>query len=276
LGSIYSFIQEGLSLLKSAPGPQEILKRWLDISSATESKLENPDTLLNNLGERVDIYDLMMLDDRVNFGVNLKKRLILAVPYGVVPGTEEDKDIEIADEVKQMLGITAEGGASKYEHDYTYTFLRTLDSALDGMVYGYRVCEKIYRAQDGKIYPYNLKFKPSKYFDFDYDKYANFDTLYVGRNYGSDTKIQGIKKIKDKFIIFTYPYAKDGNMYGDSDLREIYEQFRSKKHICRARNIHLQNWGSPMPEVVYDTQSTTAAEKEDMKELLDKFQQQLY
>jgi SPP1 gp7 family putative phage head morphogenesis protein len=77
-------------------------------------------------------------------------------------------------------------------------------------------------------------------------------------------------------MLFIYPYPKDGNFYGESDFSEIYEQWRAKKQIFRFRNIHLQNYGSPIPIVTYDKERCTPTEINNVEDMLDNWQDQYY
>lgn len=259
---------------KSSSGLQkERIERDLDLFSGRESPQENPDTLLEDLGENLDFYDKMLNDDRIKLCAEIKKRLILAVPFSIVPPTEDQKDIEIAEEISNQLAVH---GESTYPHEYGYSFTSVLDNALDGMFYGYKVAEKVFKIFEDKLYIHNIKFKHSEYFDFDYDDHGNLDKLLIGKDYGKDTEITPIKKINEKFLLFIYPYPKDGNFYGDSDLKELYFQFRSKDHVSKARNVHLEKWGSPIPEIIYDKRTVTPQEKLNMQEILDNFQSTQY
>ena len=252
----------------------QILEKALDRAAGIETQQENPDKLLLDLGKQLDLYDVILLDDRVNFSHNLKKRLILSVPFSIISASDDPKDEEIAESVRQAFGIEEQ---SIYEHDFIYSFINMLDNGLDAMVYGNKCAEIVWKlAPDDKIFPYNFKYKHSQFFDFDYDKFANFNKLVIGRRFGEQRDIEPIEKIKQKFLIWVYPYAKDGNMYGDSDLREVYELYRAKKHIFRQRNIHLQGWGTPIPEIIYDIDKTTAGEVDELKRLLNNWQDNFY
>lgn len=252
---------------------KEIVTKDLDRISGREIPEENPDRLLTDLGKDLELYDKIFEDDRVNFSINLKKRLILSIPHRIVPASEEEKDLEIAQEIRDQLGMN---GSLKYEHEVGFSFINFLDNALDAMGYGYKVVEKVFRPQEGKIVLYNLKHRHSQYFDFDYDVYGNLEKLLIGRDYGKDLTIEPAEKIKQNFMLFIYPYPKDGNFYGDSDFKEIYEQYRAKKQIFRFRNIHLQNYGSPIPIVTYDKKTTATSEINEMQDFLDNLQDQYY
>lgn len=231
---------------------------------------ENPDSLLSDKGDKeLAIYDMMMLDDRVSMAINLKKRLALSVPANLTPASEDERDIEIANEVESQLKIN---GESTYTHDCGYSFWSSIDNMMDALSYGFKVAEKIWEIDGDRVYLKNLKFKHSKFYDFEYDEYANINKLLIGHNYGYDTTIESREKIYSKFLICTYPYVKDGNFYGNSELMPIYNKFRSKTHIQKQRDIALEKWGSPVPEAIYDANKMSPAEKNALQDLMENFQ----
>ena len=200
------------NILSKFKSTKEIVRKDLDYDSGSEIREENPDDLVRDKGDLdYSIFDEMLLDDRVSMAMDLKKRLTLSVPADVIPASEDEKDIEIADEIKEQLGLTKN---SKYQHTFGYSFWGWLDNLMDAMSYGYKVGEKVFQRDGSRIYLENVKFKHSKYFNFEYDEYGNLQTLIIGKNYGSRENISPINKVTDKFIVGTYPYPKDGNFYG--------------------------------------------------------------
>lgn len=256
----------------------ELPKTDRDESSGLIVRKENPDVLLRDLPTNIEIYDEMLEDDRIKFSLNLKKRLILAVNADILPASNDEKDKEIAEEVENQLKIKK---TSKYEHNFNYSFWNMLDNGLDAMAYGFKVAEKVFKIPEQNnpnnfIVLNNLKYRHSDQFDFDYDPEGNLDNVILGRRTSDEVETKGIENIKHRYLIFTYPYAKDGNQYGDSDLREIYRQFRSKQHIQKQRDIYLEKYGTPIPEIIYDTKKTNPAEKIAIEELLQNFQEGSY
>lgn len=253
---------------------KDIFRKELELASGLEIQQENPDTLLRDTGDReLAIYDLMLLDDRVSMAINLKKRLALSVPAAIVPASEDEKDIEIATEIENQLKVN---GESVYKHEAGYSFWSSVDNMMDALSYGFKVAEKIWKIDDAKLVLNNLKFKHSRFYDFDYDEFANINKLLIGKNYGYSTEIESEEKIYSKFMICTYPYVKDGNFYGNSELMPIYDKWRSKKHIQKQRDITLEKWGSPIPEAIYDASKMSSSEKNSLQDLLDNWQEGTY
>lgn len=262
-----------LRLFKDESIQQDIVKKSLDRWAGLETEEQNPDRLLNETGRNITLYDSMLMDDRIDFALQLKKRMILANTYKVEPVSEDEKDVAIAEDVSAMLGITD----GKYPHDLGYSFGAFIDNALDAMVYGFKVAEKIFRySPDGKLYTFSLRHRHSLIYDFNYDEYGGLSKLLIGNTIGGVTTIEGVDKISEKFMIFTYPYVYDGNFYGESDLMTVFEQWRAKRHIFRSRNRFLEAWGMPIPEVVYDSDTTSSTEKGEIQKMLKNFQENMY
>jgi hypothetical protein len=250
---------------------KQIFEKSLEYASGMEVEQENPDQLIRDKGNRdLDIYDCMLLDDRVKMAINLKKRLALSVKANIIPASDDEKDIEIAQEVENQLKVN---GESSYTHESGYSFWSSIDNMMDAIPYGYKVSEKVWKIVDGKIVLNNLKFKHSRFYNFDYDEFANLDKLIVGKNYGTIATLDGKDKIYDKFMLCTYPYVKDGNFYGESLLMSIYNAYRSKLHVQKQRDVTLEKWGSPVPEAIYDAQKMTVGEKSALDDLLENFQE---
>ena len=220
----------------------------------------------------------MARDDTIKSTIELKKRLVLSVNADVVPASDSKEDRNIAEFIEWML-----------YNAFQIKFWDTLDNYLDAMIYGFKVGEIVWDSaasaekkhiavpseyQDKWIVT-NIKHKHSVFFDFDYDKYGNLDKLYIGRNYGDDTIIEK-KDLYQKFLIFVYPYVKDGNWYGDSDLKELYTNWYAKWHIFRFRNMWLEKWGNPIPEVRYDKTKLSENEKSDLEDMMKNFQDSMY
>ena len=252
---------------------KKILKKTLDYSSGLEYQLENPDSLLTNKGKDLTFYDTMMLDDKIKGTIELKKKMCLAVPWSIKPGTDEDSDQEIADEIKRQFDTLA---TSTVNPRYSkIQFNNVLDNLLDSMIYGFKIGEKRFVLENGFIALKNVHFMHSIFYDFGYDEWGEWDKLRIGYRYGETTEIKG-QEMFDKFLIMVWPYIKDGNMYGDSDLREVYTQYYAKQYIYKFRNIFLQNFGMPLPEVIYDTEATDASEINDMENMLKNLQENLF
>jgi hypothetical protein len=224
-----------------------------------------------------------MTDDKIKSSIELKKRLVLSSAGDIIPASEDKQDIEIAEFCKWQFDNTS------------IPFNDLLDNFLDGMVYGFKVGEIIWENEEtaaekliivppeymGKWWVGNIKHKHSLFFDFQYDTFGNVEALLIGKNYGWDVSKGGKgyidgEELKNKFLLFIYPYPKDGNYYGDSDLKEIYTQWYAKFQIFRFRNMYLEKFGMPIPEAVYDVSKMKANEVTELKDLMKNFQDSMY
>lgn len=278
---LQSYLQPFLNLFKdnipTKPPTEEILKKDLDYSSGMESELENPDSLLENKSKDLRFYDTLVSDDKVKSCIELKKRLVLSPQGDVIPASEEDEDVKIAGFIKWNF------------ENLRINWYDILDNFLDAMVYGFKVGEIVWTNQErmekagrripdeykGKWYVENIKHKHSVFFDFKYDDYGNVEAIYIGKDFGDDTVVEG-EELYNKFLIFSYPYPKDGNYYGDSDLKEVYPQWYAKFNIFRFRNMYLERYGMPIPEIIYNQATTKASEKSDLNLILKNFQENMY
>ncbi len=236
----------------------------LDISAGIEAPMINPDKFLEDKNEDLTVYDTMIkTDDTINGAINLKKKLILNVDNSVIPASEEKEDIEKADFVRENMDALKNP-----------TFKDCLDNMLDAMYYGFKCAEMVWK-NDGMLRWGKWKFMHPIYFDFEYDDFKNLKSVKVGRNFGREAPVTP-KEFDQKFLYFVWPYLKDGNYYGQSDLSAAYIQYYAKTHIYHYRNVYLQNYGYPMPIVKYDADKMKSGELVDLKKLLDNFQDKSY
>jgi len=249
-----------------SPIQKQILNRALEEAAGLEMPLRNPDALLDEKSETLRLYDTMMLDDRIKFSIDLKKALVLHVPSHTQPASDEDKDKEIAQAFEDNLaGLKLP------------TWYDTLHNLLDGMVYGHKEGEIIW-GQDKKTGRWvweQLKFQHPIMFDFKYDEHKNLDYVAYGSYFGNDTQIPA-DEFFSKFLYYVNPYLKDTNYYGDSDLREVYFDWWSKFKIKRNRNVFLQGYGMPIPEINYVASEMTTTEISELDSMFQNWQESMY
>jgi len=249
--------------LKEKQG-SEILNRENVLAAGLEYDFRNPDTLLEDKNFDLTIYDRMLLDDRVKFVFELKKMMALNISHSVIAASEEDKDIEIAEFVQ-----------TNFDRLEMPTFDGILDNLLDSIAYGFKCGEVILEQYEGKWVWDKIKFQHPILFDFEYDDQDNLENVRYGYYYGDETKIP-VKEFNEKFIIMVYPYLKDGNWYGDSELKEIYFEWWSKYNIKRWRNEFIQGRGKPVPHIIIDSAKITDDEKNEVKDMFENWQDNMY
>ena len=256
------FFKPLLNILKKSN--KTIVPKELDYVSGLEVREQNPDELINSKGKDLTLYDTMLLDDVISSTIELKKRLLLSIPYSVVPASEDDEDVAKADFVNENID------------NLSISFNNQLDNFLDAWIYGFKIAEKIWETKDGKWFWKNWKHKHSIFFTYKYDDAGDVETLEIGKNYGSNIQVTGAKNILNKFIIYVNPYPVDGNWYGESDLMGIYTQYHQKYYTYRWRGTYLQGYGSPIPIVSYDKNSVSSSEYNTFTEMLDNWQDTMY
>jgi|TARA_R110000751_G_scaffold68966_1_gene140218 phage gp29-like protein len=213
----------------------------------------NPDTLLGRKG--FPIYDQMRIDDQVKACLTLKKFATLAPNYEIIPASNDEQDIEVADFV-------------------TYCFEKMQGSMIDNVLeimtaldYGYSITEINYKTftsgkYDGKIGLANLKTKQPYYYRFAVDEYANLlkDGIVYDRGGAEDYYPTS------KFLIFSYQ-KEFGNHYGTSDLRPAYRGYWSKDVLIKMWNIYLERFANPT--VVGKYKSNDPSGRTNLRNILD-------
>jgi SPP1 gp7 family putative phage head morphogenesis protein len=263
--SIKSYLINFVNSLPPQTG--EIIKKELDYMAGLETEWENPDQFLIDKAKDLTYYDTMLLDDTIRSTTGLKKRLTLAVPGDIKPASDEDQDKEIADAVRDMLF-----------NMQNITWRDVMFNILDAMNYGFKTAEKVWDVVNGLVSLIKLKFKHSEFFDYNYDDFGNLNKVWISRRYGGNQPQEIIEgeDINQKLLITTYPYLKDGNIYGESDLMGAYLQWNAKFYIARWRNVYLQNYGQPIPVVKYDKETVDSGEKTEMQNTLKNLQDTMF
>ena len=191
----------------------------------------NPDTLVGRKG--FYMYDQMRIDDQVKACLTLKKFATLAPSYQIIPASDDEQDIEIAEFVEYCF--------EKMQGNLTDSILEIM-TALD---YGFSISEINYKTFDsgvhqGKIGIKNIKTKKPHYYNFAVDEFSNL--LPNGIQYNQSGK--DVRYPINKFIIFSYN-KEFGNHYGTSDLRPAYRGYWSKDVLIKMWNIYLERFANP-------------------------------
>jgi SPP1 gp7 family putative phage head morphogenesis protein len=261
-GKLFKYLSEISTPLRGILGTN-YLKKSFDRCASLEQQRRDPSELLNKKNQDVRFYDTMLQDDTVSGTHELLKQIVLSVNGGVEPIDDTPEAAEQA----------------QFHNDWLYKMTPNVwdafDNTLDAKMYGYKCAEIIWASKDGKWVPEQLKFKHSYLFDFDYDEYGNLQELLVGYYVGNDGKVTG-EDIAKKFMIMVWPYAKDGNYYGQSVLDAVYLQYFQKYNIERYWATYLQNFGMPIVELKYDVDDIKSAELDTLKELAENWQNNMY
>ncbi len=190
----------------------------------------NPDELIQAKGQGVKVYQKMLSEPYVKAGLNNKKFEILAYPWIIVPGSDEDKDIELANELEKNL-----------RHLQGQTFSETLFSILDALDCGYSITEKVWKQEDG--------------FRWGYKKFRSLDTFYYKYGVDSFGEIDAVVaesvagQPKQEFPPQNYVkmafMPRYSNPYGSSDLRAAHRAYVIKDTAWKFRAIYIERFGMP-------------------------------
>jgi len=190
----------------------------------------NPDDLITYKGQGVKIYQDMLREPYVKAALNNKKFEILAWPWTIEPGSEEQKDIDIAEELENDL-----------RHLEGQTFSETLYATLDGLDCGYSI-QEILMKQDGLVYRFR-KFRSLDpyYYKFNLDAFGNILKVVADNVTGI---IQQEEFDPRLFFIWSYN-ERYSNPFGNSDLRAAYRAYWIKDTAWKMRGLYMERYGQP-------------------------------
>lgn len=213
-------------------GPNgEVLKKPVESEIATLDKdvflrvtniLPNPDVILRKTGKGPEIYDEMENDDHVWACITTRKAGVTSKPWDVLSTSDDSRDKEIAEFVKDnLLGVNLE---------------RDLKQMMDAPFRGFRVHEAIWEERNGKWWIVNLKSKAQRRF-----------------NFGADGQLQLITKDSYlgeavppcKFVV-TQHEASDDNPYGVRVFSKMYWPWVFKKAGFKFWAIFVEKFGMPL------------------------------
>jgi len=213
----------------------------------------NPDTLLGRKG--FPIYDQMRIDDQVKACLTLKKFATLAPNYEILPASNDEQDVEVADFVSYCFD-KMQGSLI----DATLEMMTALD-------YGYSITEINYKTfesgiHQGKIGLKNLKTKQPYYYRFAVDEFSNLLKDGIVYDKGGEEKYYPTSK----FLVFSYQ-KEFGNHYGTSDLRPAYRGYWSKDVLIKMWNIYLERFANPT--IIGKYKSNDPSGRNNLRNILD-------
>lgn len=195
----------------------------------------NPDRVLRWKGATLRLYDQMMSDDKISGITSLFKSLALSADWEIKGGASEHRKFT----KRTMTRLQP------------VSFLDVCHNLMDYKTYGFKVAENVWGYRDGMQVIEATKCKHSHNIKFHADEYDNLEYFYVGWTNVPARRFYPSRE-PGKFLVAVYPYVKDGNWYGTSDLQAVYREWWAKDLILKFRNIYLQNFGMPVVLIVYD------------------------
>jgi phage gp29-like protein len=219
--------------------------------------LENRDFLVSRKG--LSIIDEMRLDDALGSFMDMKKGAALATEWEVVPASEDQADIDLADFVTYVFA------------NLPGSFKERLRDILSAMEYGYSITNKplvVLPAGPyaGKIGLLDLKTKEPHQFRFDVDEFRNVTGLL---HTGPDYKVT--KLDTTDFVLYSYR-REFCNPYGTSDFTRCHRAWNFKKQIYKFWGVYLERFGGAWLDIAYDPDLKTDEDHAVAKKLVTDLQ----
>ena len=249
-GPIYVGVGYGLVAPAAEPKPvrndREYVagSRGIIRANAKQALSQSIDSLTRQFGWLV--YDGMMCDPIVSASFDLLRLLIIGdgPQYGpthpkLTPDAKDTPETtrsqEVADYCTRLMN-----GCDRPQIAFLW-------EALEALVYGNKLAEKVYRLQDvgedkGQMVLAMLKFKPLWTWLFVTD--GRFNELGIMAWTADETGVTVIPR--DKFCIFTHQ-SRNGDPRGTSMMRPIYEPWNEKTLTWPDYTKFRNRFGSPKP-----------------------------
>ena len=225
--------------LKTPTSKSEIVtEQGYDVIAARSAKTQtglqverdSEDTLLARKG--LSVYREMLTDATVLRTLNDKKFAVLSSDWSVVPASDEQRDIDIAEHCE-------------------WTFKRmdgTLSEAVRGFLsmleWGYSVSEIIFDIVEAGKYSGSYGIKTIRLQGVDYIRLTPTEFGEVG----SIAICQPDYTYKE-VPMWKFPHIAHqkefGLMFGRSDLRAVYKHYWSKNELLKLWNMYLETFGRP-------------------------------
>jgi len=182
------------------------------------------------------IYKRMILDDTIESSFETLNQALLSLEWSI--------NTKNATERKFCLEMI---------NNLTYiTFENVIENLQDARIYGVILAEKVQEMRNDKHTIKSIKFKATKDItDFKTDDFLNLTEILYSGKFGKEQKING--KELDNMLLYVYPYLKNGNFYGTSELKSIYREWRSKNILINLMNKALEKQGDPAMILFWDS-----------------------
>jgi len=190
--------------------------------------MPNPDEILRDRGENLELYERMMLDPRVFSLLELRKAMALDRNYSVI--SEDQKIVEFLYDVLSQINIK-----------------EACKNILSALEYGFSVTEIIWDIKDGKYIPRELKLRDQKRFSFDYR-----GNLYVSQD--------GIReKLDSEYKFIVHRHRGGENPYGSSVLKQCYWPVMFKHAGWRFWITAAEKFGVPTVVAIFESEDEQQA-----------------
>jgi phage gp29-like protein len=229
---------------KKQPEKNEIAtaKKDIELFGGWLGRLENPDPVLRTeaSGKGIKLYDEIARDAHAGGVLEKRYRSVVGKEWDIVPASDQGKDAEIADFVKEVfLSCNYDLGREKL---------------LGSVLYGFAVSEIMWQISEGDIWI--DKFLDKKQYRFAFTVERDLRLL-------TPTAMINGEPVPDrKFIIFTYGSAD--NPYGEGLGRRLWWPLWFKKNGIKFWVMFAEKFGGPTAVGKYPP----GADKTDQDKLL--------
>jgi phage gp29-like protein len=192
-------------------------------------------------------YRSMLHDPQVTATLAFKKIMIYGRKWDVEPASEDQKDVDVAEFVRDAL-----------KKINLKTKIREGLSAFD---YGFSLGELIWEVArvngDQAIILKDIKFRDPEFVTVNVDKHGNVKSwIQDVRSFQFGNNKQEVELQPDK--VFHYANNRTFSQhYGKSDLRAAYRSWWAKKFIVQFWNVFLERLGAPLTAARYPTGAST-------------------
>ena len=221
--------------------------------SDSMSKPYNPDPLFQKTSD-YSIYEEMLKDDQINVCLSLKKDLVLASGWDIIPGDSDNEDTEVKDYLEKCLN-----------EDIDTPIDSLLEEILTAYEFGFSLTEKIFKLNpEGMLALKVLKTRHPATWLIHTDERGNVT------NYEQRGRKESIS-VDPKSLIHYINNPRFQNPYGNSDLQPAYAAYFVKRQIIKFLAIFLEKAAGPMPVAKYPTNTPKQA-VDDLFDTIKKFQ----
>lgn len=196
--------------------------------------------------EHVTPANFILADDTVSAALEKRFAVTTAIPYKVLPRSEQPIDLEIADYCTRQLEKIG--------------YNAIVRKMLYFMIYGYSVAEVLWGYDtDDNVIIRDIKVRAAPRFIFDANSNMRLRT--------KTKPMRGIPLPKDKFWEIRNPGTSDDTPYGNGFTNALYNLVMFKKQGFADWSIALQRFATPIIHGIF-TAGKTAAKQDELEQIL--------
>ncbi len=188
----------------------------------THMLMDNPDSVLQQRGRDMRLYDELLRDDQVKPCFQQRRLAVTQAEWEVEPASESSEDKAAADFIREQL--------------QNIRFDDTTDKMLFGIYYGYSVAECLWATDGSRITLDDIKVRERSRFRFDLD--GDLRLITVDNPHGEHLP-------DNKFWVFSAGADHNDNPYGLGLAHYLYWPTFFKRNGIKFWLIFLEKFGMP-------------------------------